>query len=143
MIVKSPAAAAQLEAERQAEVETASDPTTYPAGQSDDISGTLVADGDGFTGSGFKSPTQQTNHRFFGSVDLDAELINRDIRKISEAIIQHLVSQMNATVRITVEIEAELPDGASEQLIRTVTENASTLKFSDFGFEIDEEPDAM
>jgi len=38
-------------------------------------------------------------------------------------------------VTITLEIQADLPDGASDHIIRTVTENAHTLKFKDFGFE--------
>jgi hypothetical protein len=38
-------------------------------------------------------------------------------------------------VRITLEIEAELSDGASEKLVRDVTENCRTLKFNSYGFE--------
>ena len=33
------------------------------------------------------------------------------------------------------EIEAVIPDGAPDQVIRTVTENSRTLKFDDSGFE--------
>jgi hypothetical protein len=38
-------------------------------------------------------------------------------------------------MEVTLEIEAHLPDGAPEDVVRTVTENASTLKFTDQGFE--------
>jgi hypothetical protein len=38
-------------------------------------------------------------------------------------------------VELTLEIRAELPEGASEKLIRDVTENCRTLRFSDHGFE--------
>ncbi len=33
------------------------------------------------------------------------------------------------------EIQAELPDGAEDTLVRTVTENCRTLEFSGRGFE--------
>jgi hypothetical protein len=36
---------------------------------------------------------------------------------------------------VTVEIQAELPEGASDEVVRTVTENARTLKFKSYGLE--------
>jgi len=36
---------------------------------------------------------------------------------------------------VTLETHASLPDGASEQNVRTVTENSRTLKFTSHGFE--------
>ena len=50
-------------------------------------------------------------------------------------MISHLVGQVGAEVTVTLEIEATLPDGASEQTVRTVTENSRTLKFKSHGFE--------
>jgi len=38
-------------------------------------------------------------------------------------------------VRVTLEVEAEIPDGAPENVVRTVTENSRTLKFTTHGFE--------
>jgi hypothetical protein len=38
-------------------------------------------------------------------------------------------------VSVTLEIEAALPDGAPEQIVRTVTENCRTLKFETQAFE--------
>ena len=73
--------------------------------------------------------------RFFGVVELDAKRVGRDAGKIADAVIQHLAGQMGAKVKVTLEIEADLPQGASDALIRTVTENANTLKFEGFGFE--------
>jgi len=40
-----------------------------------------------------------------------------------------------AAVTVTLEIEASIPNGASEQLVRTVSENSRTLHFESFGFE--------
>jgi hypothetical protein len=38
-------------------------------------------------------------------------------------------------VTVTLEIEAEVPAGVPENVIRTVTENGRTLKFTSQGFE--------
>jgi hypothetical protein len=50
-------------------------------------------------------------------------------------VIAHLAGQVGAEVRVTIEIEATLPNGASDQIVRTVTENSRTLKFTSHGFE--------
>jgi hypothetical protein len=42
---------------------------------------------------------------------------------------------MNSTVKVTLEIDAEIPSGAPDQVVRTVTENCRTLKFTSQGFE--------
>ena len=49
--------------------------------------------------------------------------------------IQHLVNESGARMRVTVEIQAELPQGASESTQRTVTENCAALRFGRSGFE--------
>jgi hypothetical protein len=38
-------------------------------------------------------------------------------------------------VKVTLEIEAEIPNGAPEHVVRIVTENSRTLKFTHQGFE--------
>ena len=40
-----------------------------------------------------------------------------------------------AGVTVTLEIEADIPAGASDQVVRTVTENSRSLKFTSQGFE--------
>jgi hypothetical protein len=50
-------------------------------------------------------------------------------------VISHLAGLMGSKVKVTLEIEAEIPDGASEQVVRTVTENCHALKFANQGFE--------
>jgi len=42
---------------------------------------------------------------------------------------------MGANVRVTLEIDAEIPSGAPEHVVRTITENGRTLKFTSQGFE--------
>ena len=59
----------------------------------------------------------------------------RDAGRIADEVIAHLAGQMGADVTVTIEIDARLPNGASDQLVRTVTENSRTLKFDSQGFE--------
>jgi hypothetical protein len=75
--------------------------------------------------------------RFHGTVALDATRVGRDAGKIAEEVIAHLASLVGAKVTVTIEVSAEIPDGAPEQVVRTVTENSKTLKFTSHGFEID------
>ena len=50
-------------------------------------------------------------------------------------MIAHLEGLPGAKVTVTIEIEATLPDGAPDQVVRTVTANAQSLKFTSQGFE--------
>ncbi|MCS6889332.1 MAG: Swt1 family HEPN domain-containing protein [Chloroflexus sp.] len=79
--------------------------------------------------------TKPAARRFYGSVRLDPARVGRDAGRIAEEVIAHLVALANANVTITLEIEARLPDGFSEQTIRIVTENSRTLKFEQAAFE--------
>ena len=73
--------------------------------------------------------------RFHGSVPLDAARVGRDASRIAEEVISHLAGLVGSTVKVTLEIEAEIPSGAPDHVVRTVTENSLTLKFKDQGFE--------
>jgi hypothetical protein len=50
-------------------------------------------------------------------------------------VIAHLAGQVGAEVNVTLEIGATLPDGATDQVVRIVTENSRTLKFDSHSFE--------
>ena len=83
-------------------------------------------------------PTPQPERklrRFHGTVTLDPTRVGRDASRIADEVIAHLSGQVGAEVEVTLEIEATLPDGASDQIVRTVTENSRTLKFTSHGFE--------
>ena len=54
---------------------------------------------------------------------------------IADEVIAHLSALLGANVKLTLEIEADIPDGAPDNVVRTVTENSRTLKFEDSGFE--------
>lgn len=48
----------------------------------------------------------------------------------------HLSGIVGANVKVTLEIEAEIPNGAPDNVVRTVTENSRTLKFTSQGFAV-------
>jgi hypothetical protein len=73
--------------------------------------------------------------RYHGTVELDPTRVGRDASRIADEVIAHLAGQVGAEVTVTLEIQAKLPNGASEQLVRIVTENSRTLKFDSHGFE--------
>ena len=66
---------------------------------------------------------------FFGSIDVNATTAKMKLVSIAEEIIATLSADPDATVKVTVEISAEFPKGASEQTKRAVAEFAATLGF--------------
>ena len=80
-------------------------------------------------------PIEVGPKRFHGTVVLDSSRVGRDAGNISEEVLAHLVGLVGSEVRVTLEIDAKIPDGASEHVVRTVTENCRTLKFDNHGFE--------
>jgi hypothetical protein len=73
--------------------------------------------------------------RFWANLEVDALRMPREAGQIAEAVVAHLNGLVGAKVRISVEIEAKVPDGIPETVQRTVSENCRTLKIGNFGFE--------
>ena len=69
------------------------------------------------------------------AVELDPTRVGRDASRVADEVITHLAGLLAAKVTVTLDIDAEFPGGAPENVVRTVTENGRTLKFSDHGFE--------
>ena len=69
------------------------------------------------------------------AVALDATRVGRDASQIADEVIAHLAGLVGTQVTVTLEIQAEIPDGAPDHVVRTVTENSRTLNFTDQGFE--------
>lgn len=82
-----------------------------------------------------KAEDQGGPRRFYGSAHVSAERLTRDVQQIAENIVAHIHGVMGAQVKITIDIDASLAEGAPDSVVRTVTENARTLGFDDFGFE--------
>ncbi len=66
---------------------------------------------------------------FRGAVDVDAALAKSKLNIIADEIIAILTSDPTANVRVTLEIDAKFPEGASDNARRAVSENASNLGF--------------
>jgi predicted AAA+ superfamily ATPase len=80
-----------------------------------------------FTGPG---PTVAAKPKsFHGSVEVNATLAKSKLNTIAEEVIALLTSDPNAAVRITLEIAADFPEGASDTIKRGVSENATSLGF--------------
>ena len=75
--------------------------------------------------------------RFHGSVSLDSARVGFDASRIADEVISHLSGLTGANVTVTLEIQAEVPKGAPDHVVRTVTENCQTLNFANQGFEKD------
>ena len=73
--------------------------------------------------------------RFHGTIALEATRVGRDAGRIADEVISHLSGLVGARVTVTLDIAAEVPSGAPEHVVRTVTENSRTLKFTNQGFE--------
>lgn len=135
LVVKPDIAATQIAADRAAAMPA----TTLEAATGGDGSGSAVSTVTPLDrGASVQAPTTETApqlRRFHGSVVLDAIRLGRDASRIAEEVVQHLASIVGSNVEITLEIHCELPDGASEKLVRDVTENCRTLRFGNFGFE--------
>ena len=55
--------------------------------------------------------------------------------QIAEEVLQHLTTLPTSRVRVTVEIEAEVPGGVRDDVQRVINENCQTLRFRGHGFE--------
>ena len=84
---------------------------------------------------GKATPAPAQPKRFHGTVILDPTRVGRDASRIADEVIAHLSGLVGAKVTVTLEVQAEIPSGAPDQVVRTVTENSRTLKFTSQGFE--------
>ncbi len=122
LVVKPEVASKQLETER-------SEPSPAP------VSGQPTPTPNGTKPSDPQAPTDTKSTRFHGTVVLDTTRVGRDASRIAEEVIAHLAALVGSNVTVSLEIEAEIPDGAPDTVVRTVTENSRTLKFTSQGFE--------
>jgi hypothetical protein len=123
LLVKSDVATKQQEAER---------PPAGPAGGP-----APTSPGGPAPGSPPGTPAPQLPKRFHGSVTLEATRVGRDAGRIADEVISHLTALVGSEVKVTLEIEAQVPNGVPENTVRTVAENSRTLKFDTQGFEKD------
>ena len=122
LLVKSEIARKQIDAETTPEPLPVDGPTPFPPGPGPEPLPPIP-------------PEAAKPKRFHGSVELDPTRVGRDAGRIADEVISHLSGLVGANVKVTLEIEAEIPNGAPDNVVRTVTENSRTLKFKNQGFE--------
>ena len=83
-------------------------------------------DGDGGPAT---PPTEKKPTRFTGAVMISPERPARDIHQIVEAIVEQLTTLPGSSVKLKLEIEADVPGGLDRAKVRTLVENANTLGF--------------
>ena len=131
LLVKPEVARRQLDAERPPPggAGTIAEPGGGTSG------GTTTATGGTTTTTSPGAVIASKPRRFHGSVALDATRVGRDAGRIAEEVIALIAGLTGAQVTVTLEIEATVPDGAPEHVVRVVTENSRTLRFTSHGFE--------
>jgi hypothetical protein len=146
-LVKLPVAQKQMEQDHQPKVQNSTENST----QTSSFSGSATNTGGGFSAetsglSGFTGasggasvtpppPPPAKDTRFFMSVKLDNTRVIRDLQKYLDEVITHLSSEEGCDVELSLEVNAQAPDGFSQGTIRTVSENCRTLRVDTFGFE--------
>jgi hypothetical protein len=129
LVVKPDVARIQLEAESQ--TRQAGGGSATPPGGTEATTATVSVPG----GVAAPSPAPPQPKRFHGTVLLDPTRVGRDASHIADEVIAHLCGLVGTRVQVTLEIEAEIPTGVPEQVVRVVTENSRSLKFTSHGFE--------
>ena len=131
LLVKPDVARRQLDAERPQPAGPGGAPADpVPGGESPDPGGRS-----GTEDIPPDKPEAAKPTRFHGTVTLDPTRVGRDAGRIADEVISHLSGLVGAKVTVTLEIEAEVTSGAPDHVVRTVTENSRTLKFTNQGFE--------
>jgi predicted AAA+ superfamily ATPase len=103
-----------------------------PPAEHGDATVPAVADGTTTPPVDVAFPPSKT--RFYGVKTLSSDKIALDFKNIAEEVLAHL-RDGGANLVVKIEIEATDTSGFDEGKIRTVSENAKTLKFDQSGFE--------
>lgn len=133
LIVKPDVAIEQIEKEK-AEKEAERKEKSYPLPEKASIKDSTIAE-NLKESLHEERPRKPVYRRFYGSVKLDPLRVGRDAAQIADEVIQHLTKLMGAEVQVTLEIQANIPDGISEKTMLSLKENCHTLKFDSFDFE--------
>ena len=132
LVVTPAAARAQRDAERkealaQQASETASDSGVESSTPASPVAAPAAAE------EANLGPAATT--RFYGVIKVNPERYGRDLARVAQEVLQHLAADPTTKLDVTIEVTATSDEGFAPETIRTVTENAKTLKFDQFGFE--------
>lgn len=137
LLVKIPVALKQIQDEEEKRNQyTGLGGSTTKSGDNDENTGD---NGDPTSNTGdnkVKDPeqTELKDKHFYMTAELDTTRIGRDVQKLVEEVINHLITIDNCKVAISLEVDAICEDGFTHQTLRTISENARTLKVKSFGF---------
>jgi hypothetical protein len=105
-------------------------PASPPGGDGGEIEG-----GEELTGETEVATAGGAPRRFYGVVVVDPVRMSRDAGQVADEVVKHLAGIVDTDVEVRIEITATSEDGFADDVVRTVTENAKTLKFDQHGFE--------
>jgi len=144
LLVKPGVAEAQLQADEEAELAHKAALQTSKGDGGGGGGFTLVSTSGGkdatstgkdITKAPVEVPAPKKPSVFVGSVKLDGSRLGRDAGKVAEEVLQHLSTLPGAEVEVTLEIHVRVPGGVGDDVVRIVSENSRTLKFTSAGFE--------
>ena len=135
LVVHPDAASAQLDSESRKRAE-----------QAGSISGTAPLDGGTatITDLGDTSPAVRDPHdvqegstptRYYGRITVGSDRWTRTAADVAEAIVDQLNRTNDVQTQVTIEVQAISSGGFDDEVQRSVTENAATLKFDDSDFQ--------
>ena len=135
VVVRPDLAVGQLAADAE---EAAASARDTAGSDGDTASSGIAVDGSPTADGAASMPvTDDKLRRFYGVAHLDRERYQRDFSKLAQEIIANLAGHLGTDIEVTVDIRATNADGFPESVVRTVTENARTLKLDEQGFERD------
>ena len=97
--------------------------------------GETSGDGSGTKGGKPTTTTAQKTTRFYGATTLDAINAKGQFSEVMDEVVQHFTATYGTKVTIRVDIEAEDPNGFTDQVQSTVRVNCDVLGFTNAEFE--------
>src|SRR5262249_22938218 len=73
--------------------------------------------------------------RFYAKITLDPNRPTPQVSNIAQSILSELDRARGATIKLTLDVDAEAPEGFAEDVESIVRDNAASLRITDYGFE--------
>jgi hypothetical protein len=84
-----------------------------------------------------RSPSlhERRPRRFYAKVTLDPNRPTPQVSNVAQSILSELDRVRGTKISVTLDIDAETPDGFPNDVESVVRDNATSLRITDFGFE--------
>ena len=135
VLIKPDVAVEQLKADAAQQPDSEYPEPPEPPPETNQGNAPYTTPGGQTAGTGTAPPQAEAPKRFYGTVNLDRIRTGPEAQRVIEEVVQHLTGLPGADVKITMDIEAKVSDGVPEDVVRTVTENCRTLRFTTQEFE--------